>query len=139
MSQRELTMQTLSTTSRDRDYLRADGHVASVADGWPHVGRLDYLLQSEEEQMKLVMHLRLAEWDRKRFKQFFFLVLLKILMPTPALGFVLGALVSAVILIVFRGLLLSMSLFGALAAGCVVATAAIVWQVIYDRYWEKAE
>lgn len=89
--------------------------------------------------MKLTMHLRLAQIDRKRFKQFFFLVLLKILMPTPALGFILGGLITTTLLLAFREVMLVYPFLWALLMGCLVVGFAIAWQVIYDHYWEGAE
>ena len=60
----------------------------------------------------------------------------RLLAPTPALGFILGGFVTTVLLALFRGLLQVSPLFWAVAVGSTIAALAIIWQRIYDRYWE---
>ena len=85
--------------------------------------------------MKLIEHLGRAVAEGKTFKRFFFLVLLNAVMPTPALGFISGALASAVALILFRDVLARVPLIGALLIGLLVVALALLWQIIYDHYW----
>ena len=87
--------------------------------------------------MKLMLHLKEAEREGKTFKRFLFLVLLNAVMPTPALGFISGALASVVALILLRGVLAKVPLVGALIIGFMVVCLAILWQMIYDHYWGK--
>ncbi|HUV12040.1 MAG TPA: hypothetical protein VMY18_00285 [Acidobacteriota bacterium] len=81
--------------------------------------------------MKLFLALKEAEREGKTFKRF----LLICLMPTPAKGFVLGALVTPVLLIVLRDVWAKVPLIGAGLFGILIVSLAMLWQMISDSYW----
>ena len=86
--------------------------------------------------MKLLLRVKEAEREGKRFKHFLLLCWLNVVMPTPALGFISGSLASAVLLIVFRSVLAHIPLVGAFIIGLLIVFLALIWQSIYDGYWE---
>ena len=83
----------------------------------------------------MIMHVQKAKREGRKFKQFFLLVLLNASMPTPALGFISGALASAAALVLFRDVLARVPLIGALVIGFLIVALALLWQIIFDHYW----
>lgn len=59
------------------------------------------------------------------------------LTPTPSLGFLLGGLSTALVMWLAAPLLVERPFLAAVLIGAEVAALAWVWQIVYDRYWEK--
>jgi hypothetical protein len=59
-----------------------------------------------------------------------------ILMPTPALGFVLGGIVTAGLIWLAAPMIPHRPIFFIVLTAAEIGVLAWIWQLVYDRYWE---
>lgn len=69
----------------------------------------------------------------------FWFNLYRLTVPTPALGFVLGGLVTMGLMWLAAPIIPHKPLVVAVLIAAEVGVLAWVWQKIYDRYWERVE
>jgi hypothetical protein len=75
-------------------------------------------------------------WNLLRMN--FWFNMYRIFTPTPALGFVIGSLVTAGLMWLAAPIIPHRPLIVALLIAAEIGVLAWIWQLVYDRYWERS-